>query len=936
MRPSSSWLGRGTLALPSPDGPRTEASRRNAIKQSTSSNDVHFSVQTMSNIWKRKLAAYLHDPPHKPVGIRDHEQQRESFRNRFGLSTEDMAGFERSADWQAAAADRLIFPDPAKSGLHVDWKQSWMEFRHPLGGGILKAGAFPPTAAQLETEVTRALEAVAIKDADDWQSKFIAGWRLWPELAAREKNAHFAYLVADTRIPDHTLWHHNALAAAFTACEGQPAFLLFQIGPVQDFIAQARKTQDLWSGSYLLSFLIAQAMLAVAEAIGPDAVVFPQMRGLPLVDLQWWKAGYLGDLQFRASHPNELLTPNLPNRFLALVPAHRGDELAQAADQAVRQAWGDIAATVKAFLETQLNGQCPAWDKHWDAQISRFPAVDWVVHPWSDTTAALRAAEKGAPPLHGGWEQHPLRLAQRWAEDFIPGNERESYGPGSNAGFAWALHYAVTDWKFAARKNARRFGPWQMSGALETDGVPKDHLDGRNEVLGGSNHERFWETLRTHSVLGEKTREHPSAERHFIGSQLYGALTVIKRLWVRAFLSSRKDLPDGFFDFDVGQALRENFKSVIEIASSRKETWDEADSDFESLKPEESYYAVLAMDGDDMGQWVSGEKAAPLVNSLAEEAQDYFRKHWSVDKTDVEAEKVKRPLSPSYHAALSEALSNFSLYCAGPIVRAFGGQLIYAGGDDVLAMVPARTAVDCAHALQLAFRGLDPLSAEAQASYAAKKELQRLFEFPAPGFVRCLTESGSKAHLKPNWPLMVMGPVATVSVGIAIGHVRSPMQDTIQAARDAEKAAKNVPGKSALALHVLKRSGEAVGFAARWQSGAVSVWGELEAKIHDLSGRFAYRYASLVKALVVTGGSADGASYAPDWNDSLREAVEAELRHVLIQQGGYQSKRTEAHEQARFWCTTLTNALCPRDFLHFWLAWAFVNRLAKPADSNQP
>lgn len=84
--------------------------------------------------WKAKLAAYLHDPPHKPVGIQRHEQERGSFLNRFGLSAEDMVAFEKSADWQAAAADRLIFPDPAKSGLRVDWKRSWMEFRHPSGG----------------------------------------------------------------------------------------------------------------------------------------------------------------------------------------------------------------------------------------------------------------------------------------------------------------------------------------------------------------------------------------------------------------------------------------------------------------------------------------------------------------------------------------------------------------------------------------------------------------------------------------------------------------------------------------------------------------------------------------------------------------------------------------------------------------------------------
>jgi hypothetical protein len=36
--------------------------------------------------------------------------------------------------------------------------------------------------------------------------------------------------------------------------------LKLQIGPVQDFIAQARSTRDLWSGSYLLSWLMAAGL----------------------------------------------------------------------------------------------------------------------------------------------------------------------------------------------------------------------------------------------------------------------------------------------------------------------------------------------------------------------------------------------------------------------------------------------------------------------------------------------------------------------------------------------------------------------------------------------------------------------------------------------------------------------------------------------------
>lgn len=862
--------------------------------------------------WKHKLSAYLHDPAHTPRAIEGHEEQRRSILTRVGLESDAFREFDRSNEW-LATADQLIFPDPATSGLSVNWEPNYHEFRHPLGGGCLTPRQFPATAAGMEEAFVSALDGIA-PDSDDWKLKFIRSWRLWPERSAREKAAHLAYIVADTRIPDHTLWHHNALAAAFTATEGKPAFLLFQIGPVQEFIAQARKTQDLWSASYLLSFLIANAMLAVADEIGPDAIVFPQLRGMPLADFHWWRKGYLGDQKLRASHSSELLTPNLPNRFLALVPASRGAELAALAEGAVRRTWAEIAAKVKGFLDAQLSGACPGWDRHWQAQVNRFPVVDWVVHPWTDNATSLTNAANATPPLHGGWEKHPLNFAARWAEEFIPKNERESYGPRSNDGFAWALHFAATDWKFAACKNARAFAPWQAPGQLDSDGVPKDHLDGKNEVLGGEAHERFWEVLRQ------------KCPRQFKGSQLYGALSVIKRLWPDQYLRDALDL----------DRAKPAFQPVNEIAQID----DAIDAEGDEA---ETYYAVIAMDGDDMGQWVSGVKAAPLVNSLAEKAQTYFRTHWAKGTKGLPStDEVPRPLSSGFHAALSEALANFSLYCARPIVEAFGGQLIYAGGDDVLAMVPAQHALNCAQALQLAFRGIHPDSPDAHASDGVKTNLKDIFDYakktedhPA-GFLTLRRSDrgdvGRAEHLKPNWPLMVMGPKATVSVGIAIGHVRMPMQDTIQAARDAEKSAKGVPNKGAFCLSILKRSGEAVGFSARWNDGVVAVWGELNSPTHDLSGRFAYRYAGLVKALVIVGGGDTGARYADTWDADLAEAVQAELRHVLRQQGNL--KADKAREIAAQWCNRLIPSLSPRDFLHFWLTWAFVNRLAKPTATN--
>jgi hypothetical protein len=179
-----------------------------------------------------------------------------------------------------------------------------------------------------------------------------------------------------------------------------------------------------------------------------------------------------------------------------------------------------------------------------------------------------------------------------------------------------------------------------------------------------------------------------------------------------------------------------------------------------------------------------------------------------------------------------------------------------------------------------------------------------------------------------------MGPAATVSAGIAIGHVHSPMQATIDAAREAERTAKKIPGKGAFCLAVLKRSGESVSFSARWEHSIISVWDELESGIHNLSARFPHRYAALVKPLVDAGRCAGEIAYVQGWDNTLKDSVQAELRYVLRQQGDFKADKAAA--LAGRWCGMLTNGLSPRDYLHFWLAWAFVSRLASPKFDYQP
>jgi len=84
------------------------------------------------------------------------------------------------------------------------------------------------------------------------------------------------------RIPGsqiHPLEQHLSISAAIADALPKPAFLIFSLGPVQEFIAAARRTQDLWMGSWILSYLSWKAIESLADEFGPDVIVFPSASG---------------------------------------------------------------------------------------------------------------------------------------------------------------------------------------------------------------------------------------------------------------------------------------------------------------------------------------------------------------------------------------------------------------------------------------------------------------------------------------------------------------------------------------------------------------------------------------------------------------------------------------------------------------------------------
>jgi hypothetical protein len=119
---------------------------------------------------------------------------------------------------------------------------------------------------------------------------------------------------------------------------------------------------------------------------------------------------------------------------------------------------------------------------------------------------------------------------------------------------------------------------------------------------------------------------------------------------------------------------------------------------------------------------------------------------------------------------------------------------------------------------------------------------------PAPGFLSSDRWKDDHGRGRPI-PFLVPGPAADASVGIAIAHFKSPLQDVVRAAQDAEKRAKKQLGRSAVAVTLFKRSGETIEWGAKWEKGGLELYRALADALQagQLSSKFPYRVVELLE-----------------------------------------------------------------------------------------
>lgn len=389
---------------------------------------------TPETFWKLKLLHLFHDPPGKAFRIRGHTKDAErvleqllgaplakalaAVRGELGSGAQPKNRLTSRADQIAAGADRLALDEYLHS-IQVSLQKSGAVATHPLSGPRIELGQYEDDPHHpLAPEPNDLLHLVApLPDETEATLKqaFLRAWRGLP-VKLQESDAWWLWglMPADTRSPDHSIWDHLRMTSALSFVVHRkdkpepdaqvPWLFTFGVGPVQAFIAQARKARDLWFSSFVLAELGLAAMIPVVERYGPDAIIYPDLRGNPRFD-RWLaepdRKGPFRDILPDHSKAAGSQAATVPNRFTAIIP--RGGEgnllkveaLAEACEEAVQDRWKRIAEAPLRYLARQGLRQITRDGESLDAVFR----CRWSAVPWTYDKAGLKAilAGHGAP-----------------------------------------------------------------------------------------------------------------------------------------------------------------------------------------------------------------------------------------------------------------------------------------------------------------------------------------------------------------------------------------------------------------------------------------------------------------------------------------------------------------------------------------------------------
>lgn len=521
----------------------------------------------------------------------------------------------------------------------------------------------------------------------------------------------------------------------------------FTLGPVQGFVAQARRTRDFWAGSFLLSWLAGVAICAVEKQGGEIIFPIPNQNFLDAI---------LG--KNKEAKPQQ---GGIPNRFMADISNCQKFD-GNAVTNAVKQAWLAIADKVWEKDRQGLEQQGYPTKEIWERQNNNFWDMSWVITEGRDTSALDKRKNfrTHTTSVEGGYKCMMMEGYQELsgASDKNSGKKRRNYWVNlvqlihskdigeteELCAIAYIKRRFVHTFKDVKKPiefngNTLMIHGWQLPHNVPSvaymASVPwlknllenQSYMDDFKQVLNHIDEMKYFSDV--------DINERAESKNH---------VKTIQQIINDTKIDLKEISLDGniyyqtFWD-NIGNfvADKQNYDGKIDdyrpkIKSALSKLYEKMD-DFEPSP----YYAILLMDGDSLGKQMSHEARQPII---------------------------------------SKALDNFTQQ-AQEIVRNNDGFLIYAGGDDVLALLSLDDAIKTANQLRIAYA-----DCFAQAS-----------------------NNETKVH-------------STLSGAINYCHIGMPLTQVLMDSHDLlDNIAKDGVGRNALAVRVWKPSGQAVQWAMPWE-----------------------------------------------------------------------------------------------------------------------
>jgi CRISPR-associated protein Cmr2 len=418
------------------------------------------------------------------------------------------------------------------------------------------------------------------------------------------------------------------------------------IGPVQDFIAAARRTRDLWFGSYVLS----EVSKAAARALHANGatLIFPAPHN-PVIDLQL-------DTSL-----------NVANKLLAKADTADPHALVGKAKEAARTCWRELAQNVlegliKKYSQygVQFHVRKEIWDAQVDDVLELFAA--WVKVDGKEYSEARTRLDT-------------VLAARKNTRDFKPSKVSE-LGYGLPKSSLDGLRETVLPEKELPKWLKRKIGlnPGEQldcPGVVKRLGGDPDRVDQFTSISRitldpwlrgieglGSDLKPLCDALEPLVSDGLVTRV--KGNRNDQDKSIYASLPYDGQLLYPFRLKAARSS----IEKESTEANLNQDKAGVLV---RLDQLSKAMQPFLKCFGEPSpYVAVLHADGDRMGELLDAMKTA------------------------------------EQHQQVSQALAAFAQRVS-EIVRGYRGHCIYSGGDDVLALMPLARVIACARALHDAF-----------------------------------------------------------------------------------------------------------------------------------------------------------------------------------------------------------------------------------------